>query len=72
MTREIEALETLDEFHDDSYGAYLEYVALKDQCVGEPSILYLNEKHEFFSEYDYYAKTDGLDVKITTDETKIC
>ena len=33
MTKEIEALETLDEYSDDEYAAYLEYTALKDQCM---------------------------------------
>ena len=33
MTKEIDALETLDEYTDDQYSAFLEYVALKDQCV---------------------------------------
>ena len=30
MTKEIEALETLDEYSDEEYSAYLEYTALKD------------------------------------------
>ena len=50
MSREIEALETLDEFEDGSYAAYLEYVDLKDN----------------------YANSDGLDIRTTTEETKIC
>ena len=33
MTKEIEALETMDEYSDEEYSAYLEYTALKDQCV---------------------------------------
>ena len=33
MTKEIEPLETLDEYSDEQYSAYLEYTALKDQCM---------------------------------------
>ena len=33
MTKEIEALETMDEYSDEQYSAFLEYTALKDQCV---------------------------------------
>ena len=43
MTKEIEALETLDEYSDDEYAAYLEYTALKDQCMIEPTTLYINK-----------------------------
>ena len=50
MTKEIEALETLDEYSDEEYSAYLEYTALKDQCVIEPTTLYINKDHEFLSE----------------------
>ena len=42
MSKEIEALETMDDFSDVEYSAYLEYVALKDQCVIEPSTLYID------------------------------
>ena len=42
MAKEIEALETIDEYSDDQYPAYLEYTALKDQCVIEPTTLYIN------------------------------
>ena len=72
MTKEIEALETLDEYSDDEYAAYLEYTALKDQCIIEPTTLYINNKHEFLSEWDYFANTDGLEVKIIDGETRIC
>ena len=64
MVKEIEALETMDEYSDEEYSAYLEYIALKDQCVIEPSTLYINKDHEFLSEWDYFANTDGLEVKI--------
>ena len=37
MSKEIEELETMDEFSDEEYSAYLEYMALKDQCVIEPN-----------------------------------
>ena len=72
MTKEIEALETLDEYSDDEYSAYLEYVALRDQCVIEPNTLYINKNHEFLSEWDYFANADGLEVKIIDGETTIC
>ena len=48
MTKEIEALETLDEYSDEQYSAFLEYTALKDQCVIEPTTLYIDNNHEFF------------------------
>ncbi len=63
MTKEIEALETLDEYSDEQYAAYLEYTALKDQCMIEPTTLYINDKHEFLSEWEYFANADGLEVK---------
>ena len=72
MTKEIEALETMDEFSDEEYSAYLEYTALKDQCVIEPSTLYIDKDHEFLSEWVYFAQTDGLDTKIIDGETAIC
>ena len=72
MAKEIEALDTLDEYSDDEYAAFLEYTALKDQCIVEPTTLYIDNNHEFLSEWDYFAKADGLDVKITDGETRIC
>ena len=72
MTKEIEALETLDEYSDDEYSAYLEYVSLRDQCVIEPNTLYINKDHEFLSEWNYFANTDGLEVKVIKGETTIC
>ena len=72
MTKEIEALETLDEYSDEEYSAYLEYTPLKDQCVIEPSTFYINKDHEFLSEWDYFANADGLEVKIIDGETTIC
>ena len=72
MTKEVEALETMDEFSDEEYSAYLEYTALKDQCVIEPSTLYIDKDHEFLSEWVYFAQTDGLDTKIIDGETVIC
>ena len=72
MTKEIEALETMDEFSDEEYSAYLEYTALKDQCVIEPSTLYIDNDHEFLSEWVYFAQTDGLEIKIIDGETTIC
>ena len=72
MTKEIEALETLDEYSDDEYAAYLEYTELKDRCVIEPSTLYIDENHEFLSTFKYFAETDGLEIKIVKGETRIC
>tara|TARA_A100000164_G_scaffold48921_1_gene37514 strand:+ start:401 stop:619 length:219 start_codon:yes stop_codon:yes gene_type:complete len=72
MSKEIEALETMDEFSDEEYSAYLEYTALKDQCVIEPSTLYIDKDHEFLSEWVYFAQTDGLEIKIIDGETAIC
>ena len=59
MTKEIEALETMDEYSDEQYSAFLEYTALKDQCIIEPTTLYLDNDHEFFSEWKYFAQSDG-------------
>ncbi len=72
MTKEVEALETMDEFSDEEYSAYLEYTALKDQCVIEPSTLYIDKDHEFLSEWVYFAQTDSLEIKIIDGETAIC
>ena len=72
MTKEIEALETMDEYSDEQYSAFLEYTALKDQCVIAPITLYLANDHEFFSEWSYFASADGLDVKPIDGETIIC
>ena len=49
MTKEIEALETMDEYSDEQYSAFLEYTSLKDQCMVEPTTIYLANDHEFFS-----------------------
>ena len=72
MTKEIEALETMDEYSDEQYSAFLEYTALKDQCLVEPTTLYLDNDNEFFSEWKYFAQSDGLDVKVIDGETRIC
>ena len=72
MTKEVEALDTLDEYSDDQYSAFLEYTALKDQCIIEPTTLYIDKSHEFLSEWTYFAQVDGLDLRIIDGETKIC
>ena len=72
MRKTIEALETLDEYDDSDYSAYIEYTALKDRCIIEPSILYINENHEYLSEFKYFANADGLEVNIIKGDTKIC
>ena len=72
MTKEVEALETMDEYSDEEYSAYLEYMSLKDQCVIEPNTLYIDKDHEFFSEWKYFAQSDGLDIKIIQGDTRIC
>ena len=72
MTKEVEALDSLDEYSDDQYSAFLEYTALKDQCIIEPTTLYIDRSHEFLSEWSYFAQVDGLDLRIINGETKIC
>ena len=72
MTKEIEALDTMDEYSDEQYSAFLEYTALKDQCIIEPTTLYIDNNHEFFSEWSYFASADGLNVKPIDGETRIC
>ena len=65
MSKDIDALDTLDDYSDEEYSAFLEYTQLKDQCMIEPTTLYINDKHEFLSEWEYFAKADGLEVKHT-------
>ena len=72
MTKIIEALETLDDYNDDQYSAYLEYTSLKDQCIIEPTTLYIEKNHEHFSEWEYFAKADGLEIKVIEGDTRIC
>ena len=72
MPKEIDALDTLDEYSDEEYSAYLEYKDLKDRCRIDPTTLYINNNHEFFSEWKYFAETDGLEIKIINGETRIC
>ena len=72
MTKEIDALETMDEFSDDQYSAFLEYTALKDQCMIEPTTLYIEKNHDYFSECEYFAKADGLEIKVIEGDTRIC
>ena len=67
-----DVLETMDEYSDEEYSAYLEYKELKDRCMIEPTTLYINKDHEFLSEWDYFANADGLEVKIIDGETRIC
>ena len=72
MKKMIEALETLDEYYYSDYGAYLEYIELKDRCIIEPSTLYIDESHEFLSAFKYFAHSDGLEIKIIRGATRIC
>ena len=72
MVKDIDALETMDEYSDDEYSAYLEYKDLKDRCMIEPTTLYINDRHEFLSEWTYFANADDLEVKIINGETIIC
>ena len=72
MAKDIDALETMDEYSDDEYSAYLEYKDLKDRCMIEPTTLYINDKHEFLSEWTYFANADDIDVKVIDGETRIC
>jgi hypothetical protein len=34
--------------------------------------LYIEKGHEYLSEWEYFAKADGLEVKIIDGETRIC
>ena len=70
--REIEALETMDEFKDDTYSSFLEYTDLKSRSVGDPNVLYIQEGHEFLAEWTYFGQADGLLIVETKGETKIC
>ena len=72
MVKDIDALETMDEYSDDEYSAYLEYKDLKDRCMIEPTSLYINDRHEFLSEWTYFANADDIDVKVIDGETRIC
>ena len=72
MSKDIDALDTLDDYSDEEYSAFLEYTQLKDQCMIAPTTLYINDKHEFLAEWEYFAKSDGLEVKHTDCETRIC
>ena len=72
MSKDIDALDSLDDYADEEYSAFLEYTQLKDQCMIEPTTLYINDKHEFLSEWEYFAKADGLEIKHTDCETRIC
>lgn len=72
MVKDIDALETMDEYSDDEYSAYLEYKDLKDRCMIEPTTLYINDRHEFLSEWIYFANADDIDVKVIDGETRIC
>ena len=72
MVKDIDALETMDEYSDDGYAAYLEYKDLKDRCMIEPTTLYINDRHEFLSEWTYFANADDIDVKVIDGETRIC
>ena len=72
MVKDIDALETMDEYSDDEYSAYLEYKELKDRCMIELTTLYINDRHEFLSEWTYFANADDIDVKVIDGETRIC
>ena len=67
-----EVLDSLDDYSDEEYSAYLEYKDLKDRCMIDPTTLYIDNNHEFFSEWKYFAETDGLEIKIINGETRIC
>jgi len=38
----------------------------------EPSTMYINENHEFLSEFKYFAHSDGLEIKVIKGDTRIC
>jgi len=68
----VEVLETLDDFEDESYGAYLDYQQLISEFGDLPSKLYLNVNHPHFHDMIYYAKTDNVEVITTNGVTKVC
>jgi len=69
----IELLDTLDEFEDDSYGAFLDYSVMMHECESnEPKFLYIDESHEFYEEMKTFAQADHLQIVATEGVTKIC
>lgn len=69
----VELLETLDDFEDDSYGAYLDYSVLMHECeFEEPTKLLINKNHPYYEEMKYFAQSDNLEVITTEGEPKIC
>ena len=69
----VELLETLDDFEDDSYGAYLDYSVLMHECeFEEPTKLLINTNHPYYEEMKYFAQSDNLEVITTEGEPKIC
>lgn len=69
----VEVLETLDDFEDDSYGAYLDYTVLMHECeFEEPTKLLIDAGHPYYEEMKYFAQSDNLEVITTEGEPKIC
>ena len=69
----VEVLETLDDFEDDSYGAYLDYTVLMHECeFEEPTKLLIDSNHPYYEEMKYFAQSDNLEVITTEGEPKIC
>lgn len=69
----VEVLETLDDFEDDSYGAYLDYTVLMHECeFEEPTKLLIDAGHPYYEEMKYFAQSDNLEVITTKGEPKIC
>ena len=68
----MQVLETLDDFQDESYGAYLDYQQLISEFGDLPTTLYLNINHPHFHDMLYYAKTDNVEVITITGATRVC
>jgi len=69
----VEVLETLDDFEDDSYGAYLDYSILMHECeFDQPTKLLIDAGHKYYHEMKTFAQADNLQVIATEGETRIC
>tara|TARA_E500000178_G_C16730975_1_gene621571 strand:+ start:113 stop:322 length:210 start_codon:yes stop_codon:yes gene_type:complete len=68
----VEVLETLDDFEDDSYGAFLDYSVLMQECEFEPRRLLIDAGHPYYEEMKTFAQADKLEVIATEGVTKIC
>lgn len=67
-----DVLESLDDFDDDSYGAYLDYIYMLEECEFQPTKLLISSSHPYYHEMKTFAQADNLQVISTTGVTKIC